>query len=73
MKFTGPRKLKNLQGLCTPLECMSSKTLLQERRVFLVELSASHGAFASCHFHWGGVFGDVAVKTTAVAWRSDSI
>lgn len=34
MKFSGLRKLRNLQGLCTPLDCTSSKTLLQERRVF---------------------------------------
>lgn len=38
-----------------------------------MELSASQGAFVSCQLHWGGVFGDVAVKTTAVVWRSDSI
>lgn len=34
MKFTGLRKLRNLQGLCTLLDCKSIKTLLQERRVF---------------------------------------
>lgn len=67
MKFTALRKLRNLQGLCTPLDCMSSKTLLQES--VLVELSASQGAFATCHLHWG----HVSVKIKAVAWRSNSI
>lgn len=31
----------------------------------MVELSASQGAFLSCHLCWGGIFGDTAVKNTS--------
>lgn len=64
MKFTGPRKLRNVQGLSSPLDCISSKKIAKGEEDVLVDLSISQGAFVSCHLCWGEIFGDAAVKNT---------